>query len=318
VKIVNSNLTLSRHLFGVSGSGKTRLSLDGLCQNWGLYISCRTKRGPASGSDDFKAVTEMLQSMSTWHQGTSAADIFKNADAADRAFAMLLCARVFVLKQLVQRLPVDTDAIVARRRWILAQVLPPRLTFEDDDLFVKVLRDLQHADTKIMLGIIRSTLRALTTERRDLFPVGSNTPLFVVIDEAQVAADHLKKFFRSTTGTDLRSILREMYRFFQASGIFAGIILSGTGLSMKMVKDAVGSFSFSAKQVDKRMQPRVFTDIGRFTRDNPSQVVYIRRYLTLSDDDISDQRLLERMVYWFSGRYVYRLTPQVSFSSSIL
>jgi hypothetical protein len=229
---------------------------------------------------------------------------------------MLLCARVLVFKQLVRHLPVDTDATVARRRWILAQVLPPRLAFEDDDIFVKVLRDLRRADTKIMLRIIRSTLRALTTERKDLFPVGSATPPFVVIDEAQVAADHLKKLFRSTMGTDLRPILREMYRFFQASGIFAGIILSGTGLSMKTVKDAVGSFS--AKQVDKRGQPRVFTDIGRFTRDNSSQVVYIRWYLTLSDDDISDQRLLECVVYWFSCRYVYRLTLQYSFSSSIL
>jgi hypothetical protein len=234
---------------------------------------------------------EMLQSISPWHQGRSAADISKNTDAADRVFAMLLCAHVFVLKQLVRHLPVDTDATVAQRRWILAQVLPLRFAF------------------------IRSTLRALTTEKKDLFPVGSATPLFIVIGGAQVAADHLKNLFCSTTGTDLRPILSEMYRFFQASGIFAGIILSGTGLPMKMLKDAEGSCS--AKQVDKRVQPRVFTDIGRFMRDDSFQVVYIRRYLTLLDDNISDQRLLERMMYWFSGRYVYPLMLQYSFSSVV-
>ena len=302
MKIINSNLALSSHLFGVSGSGKTRLSLDGLCQNWGLYISCRTKRGPASGSDDFNVATEMLLSMSAWHQGTSSADIYKDVEAAHRAFAMLLCARVFILKQLVQHIPVGTDVTAARRRWILAQVVPPRLKYEEDDLFVTLLRDLRSGDTQTMLRITRSTMRDLTTKRQDLFPVGSDTPLFVVIDEAQVAADHLE-FFRSGSGTDLGPVLREMYSFFLKSGLFAGIILSGTGLSMNMVKDVVGSFS--AKQVDKRVQPRVFTNIGRFTRDNSSQVAYIRRYLTLSDNDISDQRLLERMVYWFSGRHVY-------------
>ena len=76
-----------------------------------------------------------------------------------------------------------------------------------------------------------------------------------------------------------------MYNFFQTSMIFAGIILSGTGLSMKMVKDAVGYLS--VKRVDTKMQPRVFTDIGRFTRDNSSQVDYIRRYLTLGSPTTS-------------------------------
>jgi hypothetical protein len=142
VKIINSNLALSSHLFGVSDSGKPRLSLGGLCQNWGLYISCRSKRGPASGSDDFNVAAEMLPSMSTWHQSTSSADISKNAEAAHRAFTILLYAHVFILKELVQHIPVGTDATVSRRRWILAQVVPPRLKFEDDDLFVKSPRDV--------------------------------------------------------------------------------------------------------------------------------------------------------------------------------
>jgi len=104
--------------------------------------------------------------------------------------------------------------------------------------------------------------------------MGTAAPLFVVIDEAQVAADYLKDYFPSTTGTNLRPILREMYQFFRSSGIFAGIILSGTALSMKMLKDEVGS---SAKWVGISEHPRVFTDIGRFTREDSSQMIYIRR-----------------------------------------
>ncbi len=266
---------------------------------------------PASGSDDFTAVTEMLQSMRTWSQGL---DLYENISAAHRTFAMMLCARFFILNQLVQHLPVNTDATVARRRWVLAQALPPSSGYDRDDLFVKVLLGLRGADTDVMLEIVRSSLHSIMTERTDLFPMGINTPLFIVIDEAQVAGEYLK-FFRSESGTALRPIFREMVSFFQSTGIFDGIILSGTGLSMK--RERKSYFAMSAKYAPCEGEPLVFTDVGRFMRNDSSQEAYIRRYLTLSDDNISDQRLLERMMYWFSGRYVYYLALQDSLSSLI-
>jgi spore coat protein CotH len=104
-----------------------------------------------------------------------------------------------------------------------------------------------------------------------------------------------------------------MFNFFESKGFFNGIILSGTDLSMEQVKDAVGSLS--AREAPSN---RIFTDVGRFTRDDSSQETYINRYLNLSKDNISDQRLLERMRVWFSGRYVYYSGLQDSFSSLII
>jgi hypothetical protein len=215
---------------------------------------------------------------------------------------------------LVQHLPVNTDVTVARRRWVLAQALPPHKRWSED-LFVEVLRVLQHADTDVMLDIVRSSLHKIMTERKDLFSAGSKTPLFIVIDEAQMAAEYLK-FFRSRRRTDLCPVFREMVSFFQSTGIFAGIILSGTGLSMKK-EDFL--YAMSSKEVlNKGTEHLVFTDVGCFTRDDSSQEVYIRRYLTLSND-VSDRRLSERMRYWFSGRFVYYLALQdKSFSSLII
>ena len=69
---------------------------------------------------------------------------------------------------------------------------------------------------------------------------------------------------------------------------------------MQMVEEEVGTSS--AKKVDFRYS-KVVTDVGRF--DGSSHEAYIRRYLSLSDN-ISDRRLLERIRYWFSGRYVYQ------------
>ncbi|KAF8340839.1 hypothetical protein F5887DRAFT_919439 [Amanita rubescens] len=289
------------HLFSVSGSGKTRLSLDGLCSHWGLYISCRTVQGTASGSNDFEEATEILQTMSTWSDKSP--DLSNNTPPARRIFAMLLCARFFIFKQLVQHFPVNTKVKDAQRRWVFAQVLPPCLSDGGKDLFVEVLRALRGAETQIMLDIIRSSLRDIRTGRKDLFPMEGNTPLFVVIDEAQVAAERLK-FFLSGSGTSRRPILREMVSFFESERFFKGIILSGTGLSMEKVKGAV--VSLSAK---KAPSDRIFTDVGCFTRDDSSQETYINRYLNLSKDNISDRRLLERMKYWFCGRY--RLTASL-------
>ncbi|KAM6495491.1 hypothetical protein JOM56_008197 [Amanita muscaria] len=266
-------------------------------------ITFVTETGTASGSDDFTIATQMLQSMSSWRPEPP--NLSNNGAAARRAFAMLLCARVSILKQLVQHFPGKTNVTDARRRWVLAQILPPRLKQSDEDLFVTVLRALRNADTDIMLRMARDLLGDIMTKRTNLFPEGRGTPLFVVIDEAQMAAECLK-VFPSTSGNRLRPILREMIEFFQSSLLFNKIILSGTGLSMEMVKDATGSFS--AKAAPTRVQA-VFSNVGYFTREDPSQEAYIRRYLTLSENDISDKRLLERMKFWFSGRY--RLTASL-------
>ena len=303
-------LPLSSHLFSVSGLGKTWLALDGLCCHWGFYVSCRNI-STASGSNDFMVATEMLQSMSSWRADPP--DFPSNRAAARRTFAMLLCARVVILGQVVTQFPSNTNIADACRQWGLAQVLPLCLEGQTEDLFVTVLWALQNASTDIMLKIATDLWSGITTTRKDLFPEGKRA-LFIVIDEAQVAANKLN-CFPSTSGNGPCPILCEMVEFFQSTRIFNKIILSGTGLSMGMVKVATGSLS--AKAVPTLVQ-EVFSNTGCFTGQDPSQEAYIRRYLTLSDNDISDKRLLERMKFWFSGRYVYYLLLQAFFSSIIV
>jgi hypothetical protein len=295
----NFNFALSSHLFSVSGSGKTRLSLDGLCCHWGFYISCRTGRALAFGSKDFEESMTMLQTMSTWSEG----NVSNNASVTHRALAILICARFFILKQLVQHLPLDVDIKAARRCWVLAQVLPPSLSHEGGDLFVNVVQGLRGARIETMLDIIHSLQAEIMTKRKDLFPQGKKTPISIVVDEVQMAANNLN-FLPSGSGTDnLRPILREVVSYCESERTFDKIILSGTSLSEKMER-AVGSLS--AKQNPGK---RIFTDVGCFTTEDPSHENYISQYLNLDNNIISDQRLLERMKYWFSGRY--RLTASL-------
>jgi hypothetical protein len=68
---------------------------------------------------------------------------------------MLLCARVFVFKQLLNRIPLQTDVKTARRRWVLLQSWPRRYGL-GNDIFVEVLMSLR-ADTDIMLAYTKYT-----------------------------------------------------------------------------------------------------------------------------------------------------------------
>ena len=295
-------------MFNTTGSGKTRLSLEGLCEHWGFYLSCRSMPPYPSGSGDFEAATNTMMSLSTWDRGKSDKDILHNNATAKRVFTMLLCARVFVFKQLLDRIPAQTDVTIARRRWVLLQVLPALSYADSDDIFVTILSSLRNAHKDVMLPFIRTTLRDCYT-RKEFFPdvekVNNSVPLFIVIDEAQVAADQLKAFFRSDNVTaDPCPILHELYKFFHRSKIFVGIIISGTGLSTNMVTVAVQSVF--TKSMGENQDINIFTDTGLFRKADSSQENYIRRYLPLSDSCTSDTRLMERIRYWFSGRCICR------------
>jgi len=74
---------------------------------------------------------------------------------------MLICARVFVLKCLLDLLPADTSAETVRRRWVLAQVMPPILF--DKDLFVLVLNSLRAAYKTDLAAFTDSILDELAT-----------------------------------------------------------------------------------------------------------------------------------------------------------
>jgi len=280
------------HLFAVSGSGKTRLSLEGLCHKWGLYISCGGDyRKRASGSSDFLYAIEQMESMSNWKRGTDDAKV----DAAHRAFAMLICARVFVLKCLLENLPAGTTAKIARQRWVLVQVMPPSHV---DDIFVTVLGSLRAADKTDMMDFTRNMIKDMAKLfGTDFFPVQG---LFAVVDEAQVATEYMEGSFRSTTETEKRPILHPFYRFLWYSKLFKGVILAGTGLSMKMVRTSVSSQS--AQLLDFRREPFVFVEVGQFKKGGTDHKAYIEKFLHLSQS-ASDQRLMERILYWFHGRW---------------
>lgn len=153
--------------------------------------------------------------MSAWDamNGTGEANVTKNAEVANRAFTMLICARLFVLSCIMKNLSTGTDPMVARRRWVLVQALPPFLR-RSGDVFAIVVDSLRAADTGVMRTLISSMLDEIwSTVGTAIFPINSK-PLFAVVDEVQVSAEYLKGSFRSSTPEiDVRPVLHAFRGF---------------------------------------------------------------------------------------------------------
>jgi len=116
--------------------------------------------------------------------------------------------------------------------------------------------------------------------------------LYFILDEAQIPARLHRDAYRSANDDSMqRPILGEIVSAWDKRG---HIILSGTGLSMKEVQDAVGS------QVLKNdiLRPTICTKTGAF--DSPeAQSSYISRYLLPNYvQGISGQSLLDRCWSW--------------------
>jgi hypothetical protein len=149
-----------------------------------------------------------------------------------------------------------------------------------------------------MRNFAYETVERLAAENRDLAP---GYRIFAVLDEAQDAATRQIGEFPATTDNSVtRSSLHELFRVFNSVPFFHGIILSGTGLSMDIVKSSVSSMS--VRVTDPTHGVKVVTNTGNFL-DKEAQKSYVLRYITLSDHD-SDRRLLERIQTWFIGRCV--------------
>lgn len=286
------------HLFNTSGSGKTRLLLDGLCHCWGIYFTCRAEF-PSGGSKDLRDASNTLPKFQSWG---GAGDV--RAKAAKRALSMLVCSRIFLFKKFVEALPEGITAVAARKRWTFLQVVPPLISYLD--LFVLLFRSLRHGDEFEMNTYVETTLTEITSNHPHLFQddLGSlsNFKLWAVLDEAQAASTMHQGIFPSTSdpSTLKHSFLHEAHLYLMNSDLFSGIVLSGTGLSVEAVNEAIRS-SY-AKEMPSIGLSKVFTDTGSFM-DADIHKKYILGYLDMDLNNYSHQRLLERMVYWLRGRY---------------
>ena len=296
-----------RILCNVSGSGKTRRLLEGLCQHWGFYFVAQ-KSSDGLGMPDLKNAINAMQDSPGWVN-----NIFKmenpakvnsaclnNERIAMHALDKLFLARWIVLQTFIDVVSDDNQGKLPssiRHDWLLFQL------HHADFPIIKGPSKLRDPFTHIFWGLSgasKGTLTTLINQYACQVLAIIKAPFFCVIDEAQVAGEVHMGAFSSSDGKTPRPVLRPLVQYIK---MFSNIslIVSGTGFSLSLFREVMGS----RVQVCKATTPP-FVDhfTGNFFEEE-AQLSYVARYLphTYLDSE-SGKHLKTRIRRWLRGRCV--------------
>ena len=304
-------------LVNTSGSGKTRLLLEGLCQSWGFYFTSFVDSSLLGSGDIQNAIQTTIPHDSHFHPVLPAATsreyqsiVSRNEAVAERVFKRVFLARALLFDLFIDAMPKAADTTPAgdyRRKWLLLQLQPSILHAKIWDPFDDLAHKLSawpdtrlNKMTKKVLRRIRSALSrrgAVTASGRG---AGASVPLYCVVDEAQFAATQHTAAFCSTHPNDTapRPILRPLVQTISALTLGYGVfvVLAGTGLSQSSVDATMAS------AVMKESRYRWCYDTGAF-EGWEGMSGWVRRFVPdwVFEGPAGD-RLKERMGYWLSGR----------------
>ncbi|KAF9522898.1 hypothetical protein CPB83DRAFT_776352 [Crepidotus variabilis] len=321
-------------LVNTSGSGKTRLLFEGLCSNWGFYLTSLVDSSGLSSSDVHNSIQTHVPEAKEFRRvlppaGSSAYEnaLQTNKNIASRVFRQILLARLMIfdlfLDNVVQK--EEHDAQMYRKQWLLLQLQPSFVHPEVWDVFEGLSCKLAKASdafinftTTTLLRKVRSlcalfeppppslssTPSTSTPPSPHPLPTSSTSqlPFFCVLDEAQHAATQLTTSFRSSHSDSHRPILREIISAWeqQTAGHGVFMVVAGTGISKDVVDQAIAS------AIMKESRYRWCSDTGAFEGEEgkEEQKLYLERYVGRDWlEREAGRRLMERMWYWLHGRY---------------
>jgi hypothetical protein len=263
VKTSLNNLQLislmARFLCNTSGSGKTRLLLEGLTRNWGLYFTARTQ-SDGIGSSDLERILKDLESegrltMITEENRATALDA--NREVTARRFLLLIYVRLLVLRIFLRCASARPGGIKEEHRHqsLLLQVAPGLLP--GPDVFLEQTQRFKKASFYYLQSSVKSELQ----EIRGL--LGQSSELFCILDEAQVPTNMSLDCFRSETNEkQRRPLLRQIILSWKSW--LPNLIISGTGVSMQDLEVVFGS----AVAKEGGLAPETFTELGAFDNEN--------------------------------------------------
>ncbi|KAI3603985.1 hypothetical protein WG66_000777 [Moniliophthora roreri] len=196
-------------LVNTSGSGKTRLLFEGLCDEWGLYFTSHVDSGFLGSSDVESTIVERLRrkadfvlSPSLLPEPDATRAIALNTQHARSHSSCVLLARLLIFKLFLDCANELGISQELRKFWLHFQ-LRPNIQTEDEeftDHLADIFREVCEAllDAEVDDAIIND---AIARTSRDILAVlGSSTRVFVVLDEANVAVQKYKRSFRDGHG----------------------------------------------------------------------------------------------------------------------
>jgi hypothetical protein len=282
---------MNSFLCNTSGSGKTRLLLEGLWQHWGFYFTANS-RPENLGSRDVELITKELTEYSRFKTISTESDLVENRRVAIHRFLVILYVRLCIFGIFLQCARSRPGGIsdYHKGRWLLLQVASNTLLGRGD-VFVSLIQILGGAPYHYLL---EECEKELANIHRLL---GSNSTIFCVLDEAQIPTDQFMDYFRSAAGPyTLRPILHEI--LFAWGQVLRDIIISGTSIPKQQAETVLTSLV--AKE--GKSGPVVITDIGAFDNSDAQQG-YLAQYLPPNFlASVIGRTAVSRAGHWLHGR----------------
>ncbi|KAJ7439813.1 hypothetical protein B0H11DRAFT_555372 [Mycena galericulata] len=272
-------------LVNTSGTGKTRLLYEGLCINWGFYLTVRV--------DEFLGSLDMSETITTClrsrRDDTPQRSKKTDAEIAYNLFSAVLLARLLIFHLFLETANTSGITEEHKQRWLLMQLNSKEIWADYRDPFEWLAPKLARNDEIYMRENIADALRKI---RKIL---GDDMHLFIVLDEAQM----LISGNDSASFNDGKPLLPEIVRVW----------------SDHMTDDQ--SFIFSGTDIPRALFDDGDGDAGRYTWcsgtgifDDPElQERYVASFLPPGLRKSPTGRfLISRIWRWLRGRHRYTAT----------
>lgn len=290
-KLIVIDASYHRFLVNTSGSGKTRLLFEGLCQHWGMYF---TSVVDSSGLGS----TDLVTMFSRRFRGLTGASYLPDIQspsfqmvlerhriAAKRTFGEILLARLLVFRLFVTIVHETGSCDDQKRRWLLLQLRTVQL-FEQNDIFETIGEHLENVTDAFLDDTI-------TTSLGDVQRLcGIHSGLFFAFDETNHAITQYTSYFRDEGGN--YPIFKEMLRYWKgyAESSCGTFVVAGTDIPKHLFDYESGEWDYL----------RWLSDTGAFD-DKESHQRYIEPFFPPAyRDSESGKALIRRMWQWLRGR----------------
>ncbi|KAK7018441.1 hypothetical protein R3P38DRAFT_1300252 [Favolaschia claudopus] len=282
--------TAQTFLVNTSGSGKTRLSFEGLCQHWGFYFALAQDTNRLGSRDSADAVRRgdlelewtppPFESPSFWPA------LKKNIDILDKRLSRVVLGRLLIFHLYSEIIGTQEITEEHKRKWLLLQLRPRLEGHAESDIFhvLQISIDkLANAEVEDLIAVMLSKLRKI---------YGPEFHLFYVIDEAQVSS-HADTWAFQRDGERyplLQEIIRALGARSRAHEV--SFVIAGTDIPRSGFKNAPFARSI-----------RWSSDTGGFD-DEGEHRRYVSRFLTPTYvASPAGQMFLDRMWTWARGRH---------------
>ncbi|KAG5723002.1 hypothetical protein E4T56_gene17370, partial [Termitomyces sp. T112] len=311
-----------------SGSGKTRLVLEGLCTEWGFYFTCARKDDEIGSSDIMTVISDrgcmarqglkhnlkiLPKDTTILHNSPEASELSEelqhNTMISTRCFHAAMVARLLVFSCFLMTARCEeklTNHLLHLRKECLGNLRKVWLLIQLD---TRLLEGSKGHDLLEQLTCLLCTIedgqelsqfgwRLLDACQRAVLELDPKSLLYCVVDEAQAAVQAWPKAFRDYPGTGcldrpaLRAMIKSWLQCYKLR-----TIVTGTSINRRLITDALCSTIGKQQDINDGV-----TSTGSWA-DHQTIGNFLTKYLPkLYLATPSGVELIERARYWLWGR----------------